>query len=143
MNQVSLTELDELNKIKIITSPDRIFDASSDILLINPNQERLIQFQQEFLSTTNISCNVYLYEHRTYNPTNFDWLLSVFRSSKLTIIDLDNISPHLQEYIAYFLSHSTTFWLTNVDKPVYNHISKNKIYSFDFLQNLGGNFEKQ
>jgi hypothetical protein len=143
MNQVSLTELDELNKIKIITSPDRVYDASSDILLINPSQERLTQFQQEFLATTNISCNVYLYDHRTYDPNNFAWLLSVFRSSKLTIVDIDNTSPHLQEYIAYFLAQPTTFWLTNIDKPVYNHISKNKIYSFDFLQTLGGNFEKE
>jgi hypothetical protein len=132
-----------LNKIKIITSPDRIYDTSSDILLINPSQERLAQFQEEFLATTHISCNVYLYDKKTYSPNDFEWLLSVFRSSKLTILDLDNLAPHLQEYIAYFIAQPTTFWLTNIDKPVYNHISKNKIYSFEFLQTLGGNFEKQ
>ena len=143
MNQASLTELDTLNKIKIITSPDRVYDTSSDILLINPSPERLEQFQEVFLTTTNISCNVHLYEHRKYEPNNFDWLLGVFRSSKLTIIDLDNVSEHLKEYIAYFIAQPTTFWLTNIDKPQYNHISKNKIYSFDFLQTLGGNFEKE
>ena len=142
MNQASLTELDELNKIKIITSPDSIHDNSSDILLINPSSETLAQFQLEFLSTTEISCNVYLYEHTKYEPENFAWLLDRFRSSQLTILDLNNISSHLQEYIAYFIAKPTTFWLTNIDKPVYNHISKNRIYSFDFLQTLGGNFEK-
>jgi hypothetical protein len=143
MNQASLTELNELNKIKIITSPDRIYDNSSDILLINPSQERLAQFQEEFLATTYISCNVYLYDQRTYDPNDFEWLLSVFRSSKLTILDLDNVAPHLQEYIAYLIAQPTTFWLTTNAKPVYNHISKNKIYSFEFLQTLGGNFEKE
>lgn len=143
MSQVSLTELDDLNKIKIITSPDRVYDNCPDVLLINPTQERLLQFQEQFLATTNISCNVHLYDHRDYDPNNFAWLLSVFRSSKLTVLDIDNIAPHLQEYIAYFIAQPTTFWLTNIDKPVYNHISKNKIYSFEFLQTLGGNFEKE
>lgn len=84
-----------------------------------------------------------MYDIRTYNPNQLDWLLSVFRSSKLTILDLDNISPHLQDFIVYFLAQPTTFWLTTIDKPQYNHISKNKIYSFEFLQHLGGNFEKE
>lgn len=143
MNQASSIGLEALNKIKIITSPDRVYDASADILLINPSQARLAQFQEQFLATTDISCNVYLYEKKTYSPNDFEWLLGVFRSSKLTILDIDNIAPHLQEYIAYFLAQPTTFWLTNIDKPVYNHISKNKIYSFEFLQTLGGNFEKE
>lgn len=143
MSQASLTELDELNKIKIITYPDRVFDNSADVLLINLSPDWLSIFQKEFLSTTDISCNVYMYDARTYEPSQLDWLLGVFRSSKLTILDLNNLSPHLQDFIVYFLADSTTFWLTNIDKPQYNHISKNKIYSFEFLQHLGGNFEKE
>jgi hypothetical protein len=143
MNQVSLTELDELNKIKLITYPDRIFDNASDILLINLNHERLSEFQTNFLTKTTAQCNVHLYNSNSYDPLEMDWLLGTFKSSKLTIIDLDNISPHLNEFIAYFIAQPTTFWLTNIEKPVYNHISKNKIYSFEFLQNLGGNFEKE
>ena len=143
MNQAYSTKLEELNKIKIITAPDRVFDNCSDCLLINLSPERLQQFQTEFLAETDINCNVHLYNEVKYDPANIDWLLGVFRSSKLTIIDLDNVSNHLQEMIGYFLASPTTFWLTNVDKPLYNHISKNKIYSFEFLQTLGGNFEKK
>jgi hypothetical protein len=143
MSQASLINLEDLNKIKLITYPDRIHDSGSDVLLINLSIERLIDFQTTFMSHTNISCNIYLYEETSYQPREFDWLLNIFRSSSLTIIDLDNIAPHLKEFIAYFLSHPTTFWLTNTDKIQYNHISKNKIYDFDFLQTLGGNLEKQ
>jgi hypothetical protein len=143
MNQASLTKLDELNKIKIITSPDRIFDSSPDVVLISLSPDRLAQFQEEFLAKTDISCNVYLYDQRTYDPASLDWLLSIFRSSKLTILDLDFLAPHLTDFIAYFIANPTTFWLTNVNKPVYTHISKNRIYSFEFLQTLGGNFEKE
>ena len=143
MSQASLINLEDLNKIKLITYPDRIHDNSSDILLINMSVERLSEFQTKFLADTSVSCNVYIYDSSTYEPNTFEWLLSIFRTSKLTIVDLDNINSHLTEFIAYFLSKPTTFWLTNHNKPMYNHISKNKIYDFDFLQTLGGNFEKQ
>ena len=142
-SQVSSTELENLNKIKIITYPDKIFDSSVDILLINLSSDRLSSFQKDFLNLTNISCNVYVYDAKVYEPTQLDWLLSIFRTSKLTILDLNHLSPYLQDFIIYFLANPTTFWLTDTNKPQYNHISKNKIYSFEFLQHLGGNFEKE
>lgn len=127
-------------KINIITPPDKIFSDCFSILLIHPSSDLLNELQNNFLANITDDINVYHYDSNVYSPENIDWLLSTFHYSKICVINIDNADPTVRMLASYFIAKPKTYWLTNGDHPVYNHISNNRIYNLDFLN--GGYFGK-
>lgn len=129
-----------MNDIKLVTPPDRLYTNEYSFLLIHPSQQIKEQFQA-FLANIDIPCHVYLYELE--NDHEPEWLLDVFHSVDLNIIDIDNCSSRIRDIASYFLSKDKTYWLTNSDEKLYNIINKNRIYNLDFLNIVvGGKIEK-
>ena len=129
-----------MNKINIITPPDKIFSDCLNILLIHPS-EQIKDELQTILKQFNTSCNINLYDSKLYDPNEVDWLLTVFSSCNLCIIDIDNSAPYTRMLASYLIAKPKTYWLTNSQDVVYNHISNNRIYDLDFIAQLGGYFE--
>lgn len=130
-----------MNQIKIITSPDILYNDSVQILLISPSKLLQKELQEKYLAITEDDVNVYYYNHEVYNKDEVNWLLTVFKMSDITIIDIDNSPVYLKELFGFMIAKSKTYWLTNAQETVYNHISNNKIYTLDFMSTIGGNFE--
>ena len=127
-------------KINIITPPDKIFSDCKSILLLHPSKEILDSLQEEFLLTLDEDINIYNYDKNVYSPEDIDWLLSVFHYCSICILNLDRMDPTTRSLASYFIAKPKTYWLTNSDQPVYNHISNSRVYNLDFLN--GGYFGK-
>ena len=132
-----------MNKINIITPPDKIHNKNCKILLIGLRQDLLNEIQDNFLNSIEINLDLYLYSKEVYNYDDIDWLCTIFQLSDITVIDVDNSSSSVRMLASYFISESKTYWLTNDQNPVYNHISSNRIYNAQFLTDLGGKIGKE
>lgn len=126
-----------MNKINIVTAPDQLFNDSFEILLLYPSKDLLNELQKKFLTHFDDDSNIYLYDKQEYNKEEVDWMLKIFKSVDVAIVDIDNCAPFSRDLVSYMLGKSKTFWLTNAVESVYNHISKNKVYDLDFLLKTG------
>jgi phosphoribulokinase len=131
-----------VNKINLITPPDKLYNDNLNILLIHPSLEIQNDLQNQILPSLDTSINIYFYDKKIYIKEDVDWLLSVFHLSNIALIDLDNLPSHVKDLASYFIAKSKTYWLTNSVDNVYNHLSPNRIYNLSFLLNLGGSVEK-
>lgn len=131
-----------MNNINVITAPDIIYSDTLSILAVHPSKA-ITQELQDQLSGYPGSCNVYIYEDNTEEPSSIDWLLNVFKLSNVVILDLDNASPKVRTLSSYFIAKPKTYWLTNSTETVYTHLSRNRVYNLDFMSNLGGYFETE
>lgn len=131
------------NQIKIITSPDILYNDSVQILLISPSKNLQKEMQDKYLASTREDVNVYYFNDEVYDKENINWLLSVFKMSDIVIIDIDNSPAYLRDLLSYMIGKNKTYWLTNAHDIVYNHISENKVYTLDFMSTIGGNFETE
>ena len=127
-----------MNKINLITPPDILHNDSYQMLVMYPSKDTQKYLQYEFLGKTDFPINLYYYDKEKYNKEEIDWLLNAFNLCNVVIIDVDNVQPFIKDLLSYFIAKSKTYWLTNSQETVYNHISKNKVYTLDFLQNLAG-----
>lgn len=132
-----------MNKINIVTPPDKLHNKNYKILLIGLRQELLNEIQNDFLNSVEINLDLYLYNKEVYNNDDIDWLCTIFQICDVAVIDVDNSSPHIRMLASYFISEGKTYWLTNDQNPVYNHLSSNRIYNAQFLKNLGGKIGKE
>jgi hypothetical protein len=126
-----------MSDIKVITPPDRLYTDELSFLLVYPSKKIKEEFTQ-LVSNFDQSIHVYLYEQneQAHEP---EWLLDVFLSVNYVIIDIDNSDPQVRSLASYFISKDKTYWLTNSTDTLYNVLSKNRIFSLDFLyQKLGG-----
>ena len=130
-------------KVNLITPPDILFNDNQQLLVLYPSSEIQKSLQYDFLGKIHDDINLYYYDKTEYNKEEVDWLLNVFNLCSTVIIDVDNCSPHIKDLLSYFIAKNKTYWLTNSDNSVYNHISENRVYSLDFLQSLGGYFEEK
>lgn len=130
-----------MKKINIITPPDKLFNDAVQVLLVHPTKELQDAVQDKFLSDVEVDVNLYYYDKTVYSEIDVDWLLTIFKMSDITIIDVDSVEPYLRDVLSFMIAKPKTFWLTNGDNRVYNKLSSNRVYDFEFLSNLGGNFE--
>jgi len=130
-----------LKKINIITPPDKLFNDAVQVLLVHPTKELQDAVQDKFLSDVEVDVNLYYYDKTVYSEIDVDWLLTIFKMSDITIIDVDSVEPYLRDVLSFMIAKPKTFWLTNGENRVYNKLSSNRVYDFEFLSNLGGNFE--
>ena len=109
--------------LNLITSPDKLFNENTSLLLVNPSdivKENFNSFAQQFEQNVNL----YLYEN---NEEELGWLLEVAQSVDHIILDIDNTKIS-QWIIGYLLGFGKTFYLTNTPESVYNVINNNRIY---------------
>ena len=132
-----------MSYVKIITPPDKLFTNNLSFLLIYPDkivkddfQKIILEFAEDF--------DIYLYDIE--NPINHDleWLLSSCYRADFVILDIDNCSKEIKELSSYIVANTNTYWLTQAGNPVYNILSKNRIYTLDFLkQKIGEHIEQK
>lgn len=127
-----------MNKINLVTYPDHLFNDSYEVLLLYPSKDLQKELQEKFLTHFEDDSNLYLYDKDRYAKEEIDWVLKVFKSVDIVIIDIDNTAPFFRDMLSYFIAKNKTYWLTNAQESVYNHINKNKVYNLDFLLNIGG-----
>ena len=131
-----------MNKVNFITKPDVIYADCLSVLLINPNSAITTQLQSILLKS-DVACNVYFYDENKASPEDIDWILKTFKLANVCILDLDQAGPELRQLSSYLIAKPKTYWLTNAEDSVYNHISKNRVYNLDFLSTIGGYFETE
>lgn len=126
-----------MTKINLITPPDKLRDDAVSILLIFPGVELQNTFQKDILPDLDHDLNLYYFDKSNYSKEDFDWLLDVFAICDYCIIDVDRCEYPAKYLLGYFIGKTKTYWLTNVENSVYNHISRNRIFDFSFLKNIG------
>ena len=116
-----------MNKINLITPPDKLYNNNYSYLLIYPSSLVKEQFNK-LLNEVDESLNVYLYEQNEHDP---DWLLSLSKQVDCVILDIDNCPNEVSQLTSYFIANSNTYWLTKGEQVFYNKISPNRIYNLD------------
>ena len=112
--------------LNLITSPDKLFNKTPSLLLVNPSdiiKENFNSLATKFESDVNL----YLYENI---EEEISWLLEVAQSVDYIVLDIDNTKDH-HWIIGYLLGFNNTFWLTNGSESVYNIINNNRIYELN------------
>lgn len=132
-----------MTKVNIITPPDKLFNRSFSVLLISPRKELLQEIQDQVLPFWEFTSNLYYYDKEIYNKNDTNWLLDVFNLSDLTLLDIDNSPIYIRNLSSFFISYEKTYWLTNDQNPVYNHLSNNRIYNAQFMLDIGGKIGKK
>ncbi len=131
-----------LDKITVITPPDKLFNKAYNFLLIYPD-DFIKNELQNILAEWQMSVNVYVYEPEEYDQ-DIDWLLSLHKIADTVILCIDNCPAKIHDLTSYFISNTNTFWLTKGEDSYYNKLSLNRIYNLDNITNAkGGNFEKK
>jgi len=131
-----------LNKIHIITYPDRLHDDNFEVLLIYPSQKVLADLQNTVLAHYENNANIYIYDKGVYVKEEINWVLTTLKCVDVCIADIDNTLPFFRDMLSYIVAKDKTYWLTNAEESVYNHISKNRIYNLEFLLHTGEMNEK-
>lgn len=112
--------------IKLITSPDIIFDQSDSILVVCPDQD-LQQSLQEYLTVQDRPINVYYYENHS---KDIRWLLTVAKISDKVIVDLDSVSEDVSHFVSYILSFPHTYYKTMHPQAEWTLINQNRFFDF-------------
>ncbi len=130
-----------MKNINIITPPDVLYHDAFEVLLLCTSDKLKNEIQQ-VLVDIEYDINIYVYEpNETLSDDDLNWILNIFKRSQVTIIEIDNVPPVLQPVLSYMIAKPKTYWLTNGHNRVYNKLSNNRVNDFEFLSNLGGNFE--
>lgn len=130
-----------MNKINLITSPDKLFNDTYKILLVFPSKPILTEIQNRVLSRAE-HLNLYLYNNLVYNKDDVNWLLDSFYISDFVLIDIDNSPLYCRDLFSFLIAKPKTFWLTNAENCIYNHISNNRLLDLDILSKIGDRFEE-
>lgn len=120
-----------MTTINLITSPDRIFNDNQKILLIYPTTEVQTEFQTTVLEHIEEDLDLYIFDIANPSSSDIDWLLVSASMVDKIIVDTDNCDSKIRMLLGYIIAKSKTYWLTNSDDSVYNHLSKNRIYNLD------------
>jgi hypothetical protein len=128
-----------MNKINIISAPDKIYNDSLNMLVMYPSPTMQADLQAWLLELETLSLNVYFYDEQTFSEDKFTWLLDVFNFADLVLIDIDSVPTfsNVKHILSYMIAKPKTYWLTSHGHIVYNYISNNRIYDLSFLSNIG------
>jgi len=123
--------------INLITSPDKLFNNDTSLLLVNPNTALKESFN-ELAKDLNGPVNLYLFENQEYE---IQWLLDVCQSVNYIVLDIDNTKNN-HWIIGHILDFGKTFYLTNTEDSVYNSININRVYELKQFVEGANYFEK-
>jgi hypothetical protein len=130
-----------MNKINIITPPDKIYNDSYKILLLFPTKHTLNEIQNQILSRVD-SLNIYVYDKPVYNKDDVNWMLDTFFSADFVLIDIDNSPLYCKDLYSFLIAKSKTYWLTTATDCVYTHISSNRLQDLNILSTIGDQIEE-
>jgi len=125
-------------KINLITSPDVLFDDSTSVLLINPDNQ-IKDSLNNTLKNIKQDLNLYLFEEE--HSSDIEWLMEIARSVDYIILNADACEK-IKWLIGAFLRMNRTFYLTNQEQIQYNVISENRIYDLQQFAEGVNYFEK-
>ncbi|NDG30275.1 hypothetical protein EB118_09420 [bacterium] len=118
-----------MNKINVITPPDKLFNLNVSYLLIKPSINIKIQFQN-VLSKFSQDLNVFVFDQ---DETNIEWMLSVCQQVDIIIIDIDNCDHITKSFISFVIAQPNAFYFTLDESTPWGLISKNRIYNLDWI----------
>lgn len=132
-----------VNKINLITPPDKIYNDATSVLLIFPSTENLAYIQESILPSIDGGMNIYIYDKPNYTHLDVNWLLDTVHICDLIITEVDGCPSYVKDLLSFIIAKPKTYWLTNAAEPVYNHISSNRIYNLSILEKIGDSIEQQ
>jgi hypothetical protein len=118
-----------LGKITVITPPDKLFNLTLSYLLVKPSIHVKQQFQA-ILSQSIDDLNVFIYDQ---DDIDVSWLLGVAQQVDVVIIDVDHCDAITKQFITFMIAQPNAHYITNDELTPYNLISKNRIYSLDWI----------
>ena len=127
--------------VTLVSPPDILTNNELSILLIYP-QNNIKNQLQTILLEINVPVVVYLYEP-PIELGDPDWLLTMFRTADIVVMDIDNSESKTRDLASYFVSFDKTLWLTNGGGSYYNKLSVNRVYDLNYLkEKIGAQLEK-
>lgn len=124
-----------LGKINLITPPDKLYNTNISYLLVKPSTKTKVQFQN-MLTDLNEDVNVYVYDD---SESDIDWLLGVAQIVDFVVIDIDNCDPLTKLFVALLLTQPNAHYITTDEITPYKLISRNRIYNFDWINEVLNN----
>jgi hypothetical protein len=118
-----------MNKLLIITPPDKIFNKTPSCLLIKPGMELKNQFQA-IASDIIDDLNLFVFDD---NETDIDWMLCIANLADTVIIDVDNCDTITRNFVSFLLSHPHVYYITTDETIPYGLISKNRVYDLQWF----------
>ncbi len=115
--------------IKLVTSPDIVYDQSYTITIVCPSED-LKSRAHEFLSTIKANVTVYFY---TGQEKDIKWLLTVSKMSDTVILDIDNCPGDVVYFISYLLTLPSTHYKCNHLLAPWSILNSNRFYDFPTL----------
>lgn len=112
--------------VKVITSPDILFDQTKSVLVVQPGPD-LKKKLEEYLAETNTNVNVYIFSDA---DTDIKWLLTVAKIANYVILDIDNASSLVAHFMSYLVSFSNTYYKTEHMKAPWDLLNQNRFYDF-------------
>lgn len=109
--------------LRLITSPDFVYEYKNNCLLVCPSSESKQQIQSA-LESIDVDIDIYLYTHES----DVEWLIKVIRMVDNIFIDIDNCDSIARDLTSYMLGFSKTYWLTKGENISYTIINKNRLY---------------
>lgn len=109
--------------LRLITSPDFVYEYKKNCLLVCPSSESKQQIQSA-LESIDVDIDIYLYTHES----DVEWLIKVIRMVDNIFIDIDNCDSIARDLTSYMLGFSNTYWLTKGENISYTIINKNRLY---------------
>jgi hypothetical protein len=117
-------------KIKIITSPDLMFDRAESLLVITPGIDLKNRVQDYAVESEN-HLNIYVYNGL---EDDIKWLLTVAKTADNILIDIDNCSDDVIQFLSYILSFPNTYYRTVNMRAPWDLLNKNRFYDFPKLK---------
>lgn len=127
-----------LEKILLITAPDKVRNDNTSILLIYPGADIKQHIQNDILPNYSGGLNIYIYDENSVNEEKVEWLLDISYMCDIIFVDIDNCPNSFTGMIGHFLGMSKTCWKSTTDQPLYKHINDNKVFDLQLLLNLDG-----
>lgn len=113
-------------KIKVITSPDLIFDQAQSVLVITPSQD-LKERVEEYAVNFQDHINIYVY---VGTEKNIQWLLTTAKMVDYVLVDIDNLPLDESQFLSYILSLPNTYYRCLNMKSPWTLLNKNRFYDF-------------
>ncbi len=96
-------------EVLVVTPPDKVYDDSPKVLLINPC-DKLKNDISEFLKTVEQNVVVYLYDN--VEEHDAEWMLSAINEADMVFYDMDFADQLVRSIDGYIISKNKTYWLT-------------------------------
>lgn len=114
------------SNIKVVTSPDIVFDDSKKILLVQPTDD-IKKSLEEVLASVDFPISIYYY---TLNDKDIKWLLTIAEIADTIVVDLDAIDPVISQLSAYIVAKPYTYYRCRDMTAPWDLINKNRFFDF-------------